>query len=246
MSEKDKYVVPTGSKGDVAQEIVKAAISAAPLVGGPAAEIFGMVIAPPLQRRQAAWMEEIAEGLKQLEGKVEGFKIENLKENEQFVSTVLAATQAAIRTHQQEKREALRNAVLNVAVGSGLDQDAEACGFQGPQGRREAIFLSLIDRYTAWHLRILRLFQNPLELGAAKGQRPENYYIGGSRARLLEAYYPDMQGQRQFYDITVSDLHAQGLLAIQDLQTMVTAQGMFQKATTDWGDRFLAFITAPV
>jgi hypothetical protein len=234
MSEKDKYVVPTGSKGDVAQEIVKAAISAAPLVGGPAAEIFGMVIAPPLQRRQAAWMEEIAEGLKQLEGKVEGFKIENLKENEQFVSTVLAATQAAIRTHQQEKREALRNAVLNVAVGSGLDQDAEA------------IFLSLIDRYTAWHLRILRLFQNPLELGAAKGQRPENYYIGGSRARLLEAYYPDMQGQRQFYDITVSDLHAQGLLAIQDLQTMVTAQGMFQKATTDWGDRFLAFITAPV
>jgi hypothetical protein len=234
MSEKEKYAVPASGKGDAVQEIVKAAISAAPLVGGPAAEIFGMVIAPPLQRRQAAWMDEVAEGLKQLEGKVEGFKIENLKENEQFVSTVLAATQAAIRTHQQEKREALRNAVLNVAVGSGLDQDAEA------------IFLSLIDRYTAWHLRILRLFQNPLELGAAKGQRPENYYIGGSRARLLEVYYPDMKGQRQFYDITVSDLHGQGLLGIQDLQTMVTAQGMFQKATTDWGDRFLAFITAPV
>jgi hypothetical protein len=120
MSEKEKYAVPASGKGDVAQEIVKAAISAAPLVGGPAAEIFGMVIAPPLQRRQAAWMDEVAEGLKQLEGKVEGFKIENLKENEQFVSTVLAATQAAIRTHQQEKREALRNAVLNVAVGSGF------------------------------------------------------------------------------------------------------------------------------
>jgi hypothetical protein len=234
MSENDKYAVPTAGKDDVAQEIVKAAISAAPLVGGPAAEIFGMVIAPPLQKRQIAWMEEVAEGLKQLEGKVEGFKIENLKENEQFVSIVLAATQTAVRTHQQEKREALRSAVLNVAIGSGLDQDAEG------------IFLSLIDRYTAWHLRILRLFQNPLELGAAKGQRPENYYIGGSRSRLLEAYYPDMQGQRQFYDITVSDLHAQGLLGIQDLQTMVTAQGMFQKATTDWGDRFLAFITAPV
>ncbi len=234
MSEKEKYAVPATSKGDVAQEIVKAAISATPVVGGPAAEIFGMVIVPPLQRRQAAWMEEVAEGLKQLEGKVEGFKIEKLKENEQFVSTVLTATQAAIRTHQQEKREALRNAVLNVAVGSGLDQDAEA------------IFLSLIDRYTAWHLRILRLFQNPLELGAAKGQRPDNYYIGGSRARLLEAYYPDMLGQRQFYDITVSDLHAQGLLDIQDLQTMVTAQGMFQKVTTDWGDRFLKFITSPV
>lgn len=234
MGEEEKYAVPASSKADVAQELVKAAISAAPLVGGPAAEIFGMVIVPPLQKRQAKWMEEVAEGLKQLEGKVEGFKIENLKDNEQFISTVLAATQSANRNHQQEKRDALRNAVLNVAVGSGLEHDAEA------------IFLSLIDRYTAWHLRILRLFQDPLKLGAAKGLRPDNYYIGGSRARLLEAYYPDMQGQRQFYDIAVSDLHAQGLLGIQDLQTMVTAQGMFQKVTTDWGDRFLRFITAPV
>jgi len=234
VGEEEKYAVPAGTKGDVAHGIVKAAISAAPVVGGPAAEIFGMVIAPPLQRRQAEWMEEVAEGLKRLEGRVEGFRIENLKHNEQFISIVLTATQSANRNHQREKREALRNAVLNVAVGSGLEQDAEA------------IFLSLIDRFTAWHLRILRLFQTPLELGAAKGLRPDNYAIVGSRARLLEMYYPDMQGQRQFYDIAVADLHAQGMLEVRDLQGMITGQGMFQKVTTDWGDRFLAFITAPV
>ena len=234
MGEEEKYAVPAGTKGDVAHGIVKAAISAAPVVGGPAAEIFGLVIAPPLQKRQAEWMEEVAEGLKRLEGRVEGFRIENLKDNEQFISIVLTATQSANRNHQREKREALRNAVLNVAVGSGLEQDAEA------------IFLSLIDRFTAWHLRILRLFQTPLELGAAKGLRPDNYAIAGSRARLLEMYYPDMQGQRQFYDIAVADLHAQGMLGVRDLQGMITGQGMFQKVTTDWGDRFLAFITAPV
>jgi hypothetical protein len=55
-----------------------------------------------------------------------------------------------------------------------------------------------------------------------------------------------MRGQREFYDIAVSDLHAQGLLGVQDLQTMVTGHGMFQKVTKEWGDRFLAFVTFPV
>ena len=234
MSEKEKYGVPEIGKADVAIEVVKAAISAAPVIGGPAAELFTLVISPPLEKRKVKWMEEVAEGLNVLEKTVQGFSIENLKDNEQFVSAVLNATQTAIRNHQDEKRNALRNAVLNVAKGSGLTEDTEA------------IFLSLIDRFTAWHLRILRVFQKPLQLGHEKGLRPDNYVIGGSRAAFLEAYYPDMRGQRQFYDLAVSDLHAQKMIGVQDLQTMVTGNGIFQKITTEWGDRFLAFVTSPV
>jgi hypothetical protein len=233
MSTEEKYAVPAEGKGDVALAIVKSAISAVPVVGGPAAELFALVISPPLQKRQAEWMNEIAEGLKEVEQRKPGFTVESLKDNEQFISTVLNASHAAVRNHQREKLDALRNAVLNVAVGSGLDEDTEA------------IFLSLIDRYTAWHLRILRLFQNPMQLGTQKGMRPENYYAG-SRAQFLETYYPEMHGQRQFYDIIVSDLHAEGMLGIQDLQTMITGQGMFQKVTTAWADRFVAFITSPI
>ena len=179
-----------------------------------------MVIAPPLQKRQAEWMERVSERLKQLEANVEGFKIENLKNNEQFISTVLTATQAANRNHQQEKREALRNAVLNVAVGSGLEQDAQA------------IFLSLIDRFTAWHLNSATVSESS---GTRRGQklRPDHYAIAGSRSAIAGMYYPDMQGQRQFYDIGVADLHAQGMLGVRDLQGMITGQGMFQKVTTD-------------
>src|SRR5687767_13943508 len=59
-------------------------------------------------------MEDIAEAMWQLEatGKLHG---ENLKENETFVSTLLEASRAAVRTHLKEKRKALRNAVLNSA-----------------------------------------------------------------------------------------------------------------------------------
>ncbi len=136
-------------------------------------------------------MNDVADGLRELEKKAEGFGIEKMRDSEQFISAVTNASQAAIRNSQTEKRDALRNAVLNVALGSGLTED------------KEAIFLFLIDHYTPWHLRILRLFQNPLDLAKQKGITPDKYYAG-SRARLLEDYYPDMQGQGQFYGIVVA------------------------------------------
>jgi hypothetical protein len=123
-------------------------------------ELFALVIGPPLERRKEEWMNQVADGLKGLENRLQNFRVENLIGNERFITIVLNASQAAIRNHQQEKREALRNAVLNVAVGSKLTED------------QEAIFMHLIDRYTQWHLRILRLFQNPLALAAAKGICP--------------------------------------------------------------------------
>ena len=51
------------------------------------------------------------------------------------MSVVLQATQAALRTHQAEKLEALRNAVLNVAAG------------KGPSDDMQMVFLSFIDSF---------------------------------------------------------------------------------------------------
>jgi hypothetical protein len=85
---------------------------------------------------------------RELEDKVAGFRFEDLAQNEQFVSAVLQATQAAVRTHQEEKIEALRNAVLNVAIGIDLSQDLRA------------IFLSFIDTFAPSHMRMLRFLQN--------------------------------------------------------------------------------------
>ena len=68
----------------------------------------------------------------------------------------------------------------------------------------------------------------------------------GSRTQLLETYYPELRGQNQFYARVVADLVADGMLNVRDLGGMITSQGMFQKITTDWGDRFLGFITSSV
>ena len=60
-------------------------------------------------------MEDIAEVIRRLE-EHKGITPEQLRENPAFIDAVLSATNAAIRTSQEEKRKALRNAVLNSAL----------------------------------------------------------------------------------------------------------------------------------
>ena len=131
---------------DYAHAIVKGTISSIPIpfVPGIAAEIFSILFTPSLLKRQDEWMSSIAQGLIQLQEKVEGFNLEDLSSNESFVTVTLQATQHALRNHQMEKLEALRNAVLNSALPNTLEDDIQL------------IFLGLVDTLTTWHLRILK------------------------------------------------------------------------------------------
>jgi hypothetical protein len=140
--------------GDVAHALVKGALSGVPIAGGVAAELFGLMLAPPLSKRRDAWFESLAQRLKVVEAKVG-----SLGENPAFVTTTLQATQIAIRTHQEEKLEALRNAVVNSAMGT------------APEDDMRAVFLNLIDAFTPTHLLILKLFKNRASVDALTFQR---------------------------------------------------------------------------
>lgn len=84
-----------------------------------------MIAAPLLGQRRDAWFEELRAQMNELSRKVDGLTIQALAHNEQFVSATLQAIPAVLRTNQQEKREALRNAVLNVAAGNAPEQDLQ-------------------------------------------------------------------------------------------------------------------------
>lgn len=152
----DKSSLPHRSAGDYLHTTARAGLSLIPVVGGSAAELFSLVLAPPLERRRDAWLEGLYRRLKQLEEQIADFHFEDLQHNEAFVSSVLQATQAALRTHQQEKLEALQNAVLNVALGRTVDEE------------RQLVFLGLVDIFTVTHLEILRLFASPSEYPSAR------------------------------------------------------------------------------
>ena len=220
-------LTPTG--GDWAHTIAKGALSAIPAVGGPAAELLAAIIVPPLARRRDEWIRALADGLHVLEARVEGFTIAGLAENEAFVSTVMQATTVAVRTHQQEKREALRNAVLNVAAGRAPDED------------RQGMFLSWEDTFTAWHLRLLRVFQDPR---LAVGNRADDIGMG-SLGHLIERLFPELRREPAFYDQVWRDLYTRGLTNTDSLHATMTGNGLVSKRTTELGDVFLSFIAVP-
>ena len=228
----EKLKPPEASKGDVVHTLAKAGISAIPYVGGPAAELFSLVIAPPLETRRIEWMNAVAERLKGLEKKLDGFKIENLRDNQMFVTTVMHATVVALRNHQKEKIEALQNAVVNSARGIDLDENLQL------------LFLDMIDALTPLHLRILTYFDNPRKW--LKGHGIEfSIYMGGPSSGL-QVGIPELKEQRGIYDPIVQDLFNRGLLNIDKSGLHVTMDGsaVLEQRTTELGKKFLGYIAA--
>ena len=217
------------SSGDCAHFGVKAGLSAIPYLGGPIAEFFSFVISPPLVKRRDEWLIEIYDRLKSLEEKNEGSNIANLQENENFISMLLYATQIAMRTHQKEKLEALKNAAINSVLIPEIDENMQM------------IFINIIDRYTPWHLIILNFLNDPRKFGEEKGINYPNWSSAGISS-VLEHALPDLKGKNEFYDQIVKDLYNNGLINLTSLHGMMSGNGLFQSNTTNMGKDFLRFI----
>ena len=229
-SRAERYPEPTQS--DVALGATRAALAAIPIVGGSVTELMSLVITPAVVRRRDQWLKDLADGLDQLEAKVDGFQISVLQDNEAFVSAVIEASKAAVGTHKREKHEALRNALLNIALRRTPDED------------QQQIFVRYIDELTAWHIKFLALFEDPPKLLAARVIR-NSYYIGAG-SQVLEDVYPELAGKRELYDQIAADLDARGLIGgTAFLHGSMSAQGMVSKRTTALADAFLAFISEP-
>ena len=220
----EKYQPPADENRDLAMTITRGLAGAIPGIGG----ILQEIIQTPKEERVHQWMDEIAHGLRKLEEKVGDFDPRKLKDNPAFVSAFLHASQMAIRNHQQSKREALRNAVLNVAAGTAPDED------------QQMMFLSWIDTFTQWHLALLRLFKNPAAVVDTRGQ------MTGGLDDVLEKAFPALRGQREFYDQVWRDLRNRGLVNTDGLHSMMTGNGLVAKRTTELADEFVKFIASPV
>ena len=108
--------VPKETGWDKAHAFTKGVFGVIPMVGGVASETFGMVLSQPITKRREQWMQTVALVLLGLEKSVEKFKIENLKNNEEFVSFLIEASLVSFRNHQEAKLNALKNSVKNYFV----------------------------------------------------------------------------------------------------------------------------------
>ena len=231
MTDDHGHKPPKSSSGDVVHAIAKAGLSSVPLVGSAASELFALIVTPPLEKRRQKWMEEIGQALQQLESK-RGVRLEDLQNDDTFIDTVMSASQAAIRTSREEKREALRNAVINAALPG------------SPDDSTQQTFVALVDQFTEWHLRLLKLFEDPR--GWAKRHHVTfPSLMAGSPANILEAAYPDLRGKQEFYGQIWKDLHQRGLVNTDSLGGLMSGEGAVAKRTNALGDQFLRFIADP-
>ncbi len=229
MDIEDKYKPPESDTGDTTHLVTSGLMSLIP--GLP--ELFQYFITPPLEKRRTKWMEDVGEALRDLE-KNRGVKLEKLQDNDVFIDTVLHVTQIVLRNSQEEKREALKNAVVNAALPDPPDESIQL------------MFLNWVDTFTVWHLRLLHLFRNPRNWFTENNKPAPSFAISSSLSQLLTKAYPELQNQREFYDLVISELDTKGLFSGGGTHTMMSASGAFEKRTTNLGDKFLEFITAPV
>lgn len=214
---------------DIAYSIVKAGLGAVPIAGSAAIELFTHIVMPPIEKRRIEWMHDIGERLAKLEGQGD-IDLTELQDNPEFIDAVIQTTQFALRTSEAEKIEYFRNALINSALG------------ETPDKSESQIFLSLIDNYTIWHIRILKLFDNPnLWFKNNNIEAPTNI-MGGGLKLILEIAFPELKGRNDFYNLIWEDLSRAGLHNTSSLGGMMTGSGLMQNRTTDFGKKFLEYI----
>jgi hypothetical protein len=227
----DKYTPPQPDSKDTAHLVVKAALSFVP----GASDLFEYFVVPPMQKRLGKWREEISQALLYLLEN-QGVKLDDLQGNEQFVTIVAQATSIAIRNHQKEKLEALKNVIVNSVTSPEIEEDLQLT------------FIRFVDELTPSHLYLLRLFiNNKVEIECLKS------YL--SIYQLVSAKASNIPSKDQF-KMLVSDLNVRGLIYVSrdigDFEDIYQASSLLLESTndnlpriiiTDIAKMFMAFIS---
>lgn len=232
MTDKKNYDPPKSGVGDGALAVTRAGLGTIPVAGAAFNELFSAIVTPPFEKRRNKWMQEVGEALRQLEEKM-GVVLESLSENDQFIDVSVEATQIAIKTSSQEKREALKSAILNSALPN------------PPEESLQKLFLSFIDTLTVWHLKLLELFNDPPNFIEKHNLKVGNISAGGM-SNLVENAFPELIGRRDFYDLIWKDLYSRTLVTTDGLHVTMTYNGITAKRTTNIGILFLDFIKNPI
>lgn len=254
---------------DVAHTGCKAGLALIPIVGGAAAEVFSAIITPPIEKRRDKWIESIVDKLRELEKKTESFSIEELSQNELFVSVLLQASKVAISTHQKDKINSLKNIVLNSANLNEVDDD------------KQLMFIEFIDNFTEQHIKLLNFinkpedittFQSINDMGEIKQvifdrsggvtyydfkPEPSDTFIDCRVINIndypseFDSIFPDRNDNELFYNQILRDLNNKDLIIPQSIDTIHLVKDnsrLFGKisGTTNLGKQFINFVTSPV
>lgn len=176
------------------------------------------------------WWHGLDSSFAKLQAEKPEFKLEELLENEVFMSALVRATLIAAGTNQDEKRRFLRNALINIATGSAPDEDIQQ------------IYLSAIEAFTPTHVQILEVMWNGFQRLRQQGIDTSATAVSQFRTygSLIEKLLPRLRGQQDLVQAAMSDLANRGFTKARAVDAVIQ-----HPSITNFGGRFLQFVTKP-
>ena len=174
-----------GNSEDKNYNAKKALVSIFPYIGPLLVPFVENYAQEPYRQRLHDFLKELAKKLSILEQQIDAL----IFNNPAFQTSLIKAIPIAVREHQQEKLEALRNAVLNSAIPNSFKDDIQA------------MFLRWIDEFTVSHIRLLRML----------------HYIDNYNEKEFLANLPDLEEDRTFYNQILLELSGKGLIKLREI-----------------------------
>lgn len=206
-------------------------------------ELFNFLFTAPAVKRRDNWIESLEQEIIKLQEQIPDI-LQRIKNNENTISAIMYASPLAIKTTNTEKLEALRNIIINTIICKNYEE------------YKIQMFLSFIDSFTEWHIRLLEYFSNPKNTA---NKYIENYKLSKSqRIHSMQPFwdiYPNMFNEKPYLAIILDDLYSKNLLMVNKkvLTQMYNLKDNFfkigypyNKETTNLGDEFLKFISTPL
>ena len=218
--------VPEPDAKDKLQQVAKAGMNLVPFAGGTAAELVDLVVTPSLERRRVAWWNKLGEAVQYVLD--EGVDLDDLKEDEAFVSTVLHASRIAMGTHIEEKLELLKACIVNMAMP------------ESPPDFLAMRFLRFVEELDPEHFLLLTYAIDPPGWYEANGLGKPNLYAGAPRTLLEQAGLGLGETVR---NVALQDLHDRGLADTGSMGVMMTGSGAWGPFATALGHQLLDFVT---
>lgn len=170
-----------------------------PLAAGLLSEAADYLLTASLTRRREAWANSVSSRLEAIENLMDALKDDGI-----FTSTLVEATLAAMKTHQQEKLDLLANAVANSATTS-LEEDLALT------------FVRYVSELTPSHIEVLKKLREPVDA-------PDRNDRCIREPHLVRRLFPNVDERQEWFQALTTDLVNRGL--VRDSSSLrITADG---------------------
>lgn len=218
----------SSSKADKAFNIVKAVAGLEPITGF-FATLVNDFIPSEVSKRRDALLLRLEEDFKNLSDRINNEMISK----PYFISIFMQSFRSAMATEKQEKIDSYRAIILNTLIAQNPDTDSLE------------MMIKITDSLTPLHIKLLKVFNNPqiyLDNNPDAKTRFGNIYMGGL-SHLVRACFPSYP--QDLISVALKDLESIGLGNGLNGGATMTVQGILQSRLTDFGRRYLTFITPP-